>query len=91
MGGACWDSSGANRGVLDHHFLLKDTGKQPFPLAAAAVLHQASLIGAAYKNLFDTVWLVSHQQPDFDATCAMFLAARSSRGASLRTAGSSSA
>jgi|GEM_PF-1651650 len=74
VGGACWDSSGANRGVLDHHFLLKDTGKQPFPSAAAAVLHQASLIGAAYKNLFDTVWLVSHQQPDFDATCAMFLA-----------------
>jgi len=74
VGGACWESTGAHRGVLDHHFLLKGTNRQPFPSAAAAVLHQASLIAGAYKDRFETVWLVTHKEPDFDALCAMFLA-----------------
>jgi hypothetical protein len=74
VGGACWDSTGANAGVLDHHFLLAGTNRQPFPSAAAAVLHQASLVAGSYKDRFETAWLVTHQQPDFDAACAMFLA-----------------
>jgi hypothetical protein len=74
VGGACWHSSGADRGVLDHHFVPKETGRQPFPAASAAVLHQAGVIVAAYRDRFATVWLVAHEQPDFDAACAMYLA-----------------
>jgi hypothetical protein len=74
VGDVCWQSSGKHARVLDHHFVLPDTGRQPFPVAAAAVLHQAGLIDSAYRGRFETVWLVAHDQPDFDATCAMFLA-----------------
>ena len=80
VGGVCWSSTGSNKGVLDHHFLLADTNRQPFPSAAAAILHQANLIKPAYEKS-SIVWLVSHQQPDFDALCAMFLARRVVEGA----------
>ena len=74
VGAVCWQTSGANRGVLDHHFVPEDTGRQPFPAASAAVLHQAGLVAAAYRDRYETVWLVAHEQPDFDAACAMYLA-----------------
>lgn len=69
VGGVCWRSNGEARPVLDHHFFRKDQ----FPAAAAAVLHHAKRI---YKRFAaqQTVWLVTHRQPDFDAFTAMYLA-----------------
>ena len=79
VGGVCWSSTGSNKGVLDHHFLLADTNRQPFPSAAAAILHQANLIKPAYEKS-SIVWLVSHQQPDFDALLRHVSCAAGGRG-----------
>ena len=70
VGGTCW---GANEplAIIDHHF----SGEGQFPSASAAVLHKANLIREKFgKPPSDVLWLVSHQEPDFDAFCSMYLA-----------------
>ncbi|MBX9581129.1 MAG: hypothetical protein K2X87_12540 [Gemmataceae bacterium] len=71
VGGRCWGYAGYPLPVLDHHF-VRDKGGQ-FPAAAAAVLHRAADVHNTFHDR-PVVWLVTHQQPDFDAFAAMFLA-----------------
>jgi hypothetical protein len=71
VGSICWGLDGETLAVLDHHF-HRPAGQ--FPSAAAAVLHNAHNIRERLGNFEDEVWLVSHQQPDFDAFSAMYLA-----------------
>lgn len=74
VGGVCWGSEGESRSVLDHHF----DGAE-FPSAAAAVLHQAERIWKKFHALSQNgadIWLVAHDQPDFDALCATYLSRR---------------
>ena len=75
VGGMCWGRNDTDvPRVLDHHFAWKDR----FPSAAAAVVHNAHRIAGHFRDgssiKFNTVWLVSHTSPDFDAFCAMYLA-----------------
>jgi hypothetical protein len=70
LGGTCW---GRNEplAIIDHHF----SRDGQFPSAAAAVLHKAKLIREKFAGgEFDTIWLVTHKQPDFDALCSLYLA-----------------
>ena len=78
VGGRCWGFEGETLAVLDHHF-HRAAGQ--FPSAAAAVIHNAERIRERLPGRFDTVWLVTHQQPDFDAFSAMYLARRLIEGA----------
>lgn len=71
VGGVCWGYAGETRRVLDHHFSRK-SGQ--FPAAATAVLHAAEQIAGSASASFETLWLVTHRDPDFDAFCSMFLA-----------------
>ena len=71
VGSICWGFDGETLAVLDHHF-HRPAGQ--FPSAAAAVLHNADSIRERLGSFDDEVWLVSHQQPDFDAFSAMYLA-----------------
>ncbi len=71
VGGVCWGYDGELLSVLDHHF-HRPTGQ--FPSAAAAVLHNAQRIHDRLAGHDGDVWLVAHQQPDFDAFAAMYLA-----------------
>ncbi|HEV3415806.1 MAG TPA: hypothetical protein VG056_03315, partial [Pirellulales bacterium] len=73
VGGVCWGLDGETLPVLDHHF---HRSKGQYPSAAAAVLHNAGRIRDRLGNGAAEVWLVSHQQPDFDAFSAMYLARR---------------
>ena len=74
VGGICWGYGNETLSVLDHHF----NRPGQFPSASAAVLHNRKRIRERFQNLGDTgssvLWLVTHQQPDFDAFCAMYLA-----------------
>ena len=70
VGGTCW---GENEplAIIDHHF----SAEGQFPSASAAVLHKAKLIRDKFgHSSFELIWLVSHQEPDFDAFCSMYLA-----------------
>ena len=78
VGGVCWGYAGETRRVLDHHFTRK-AGQ--YPAAATAVLHAAEKIAARSAAGFDTLWLVTHRDPDFDAFCSMFLARQLLSGA----------
>ena len=73
VGSATWlDGDGEACAVVDNHFY-----PHPYPSAAAGVLHLADKIHRRFSdrsNDSDSVWLVSHRQPDFDAFCAMYLA-----------------
>ncbi len=71
VGSVCWGLDGETLPVLDHHF-HRAAGQ--YPSAAAAVLHNAHNIHELLANRDDEIWLVSHQQPDFDAFSAMYLA-----------------
>ncbi len=71
VGSICWGLDGETLAVLDHHF-HRPAGQ--FPSAAAAVLHNAHNIRERLRSYEDEIWLVSHQQPDFDAFSAMYLA-----------------
>jgi hypothetical protein len=71
VGGVCWGLDGETLPVLDHHF---HRSKGQYPSAAAAVLHNAGRIRERLGSGSAEVWLVSHQQPDFDAFSAMYLA-----------------
>ena len=70
VGGTCWDRN-EPLAIIDHHF----SRDGQFPSASAAVLHKAKLIRAKFAGgEFDTIWLVTHKQPDFDAFCSLYLA-----------------
>ncbi len=72
VGSSVWSGDGEAYAVVDNHFY-----PHPFPSAAAGVLHLAGKIHRRFvdrQQQPETVWLVSHRQPDFDAFCAMYLA-----------------
>jgi hypothetical protein len=70
VGSTCWDTDGEILPIIDHHFQRKDQ----FPSASVAVLHKAALITEKFaEQNCDSIWLVSHHQPDFDAFCSMYL------------------
>jgi hypothetical protein len=70
VGGTCLGSN-EPLAVIDHHFPCDGQ----FPSASAAVLHKAQLIRDRFaQQESDILWLVTHQQPDFDAFCSMYLA-----------------
>ncbi len=71
VGGVCWGHAEQLLAVLDHHF-YRDEGQ--FPSAAAAVLHNAARIRERFADRHDTVWLVTHRDPDFDAFASLYLA-----------------
>jgi hypothetical protein len=54
--------------IFDHHF----TRSNNYPSASAAVLHHAADI-VEHLDAYDEIWIVTHQEPDFDALCAAFL------------------
>ena len=59
--------------VIDHHF---DRGDQQYPSACAAVLDLQERIVQwvdAMPHSAESIWIVSHQEPDYDALCAMTL------------------
>src|ERR1700726_4189680 len=57
--------------VLDHHFRSSDAG----PSASALVLQYAGQVRAWGESLGENpVWLITHQTPDFDAYCSLYLA-----------------
>ncbi len=69
VGNRCFGHDGCTLPIFDHHF---NRGPDNFPSAAAAVLHNAAaIVRPSPPNM---IWLVTHQGPDFDAYCAMFLA-----------------
>jgi hypothetical protein len=80
VGSQCLGHDGCDALVLDHHFERPGN----FPAAAAAVLHLAGGLvevtqlrtrGRAGREVAPPpIWLVTHDQPDFDAFCAMYLA-----------------
>lgn len=69
VGGTCWGSN-EPLAIIDHHFLRE----AQFPSASAAVLHKHKLIRERFAQRSGTLWLVTHNQPDFDAFCSMYLA-----------------
>jgi hypothetical protein len=69
VGGTCLGHAGENRFIFDHHF----DRPANFPSAATAVIHHAAVIRERFKGKKE-VWIVTHQQPDFDACCAAYLA-----------------
>jgi hypothetical protein len=70
VGGTCLGSN-EPLAILDHHF----SGEGQFPSASAAVLHKARLIRDRFaQSAGDLLWLVTHQEPDFDAFCSLYLA-----------------
>ena len=78
VGGSCWGIAAARRedvelAVIDHHF-HRDSGQ--FPAAAAAVLYLAPKIAERFQKRDGDLWLVTHEEPDFDAFCSMYLARR---------------
>jgi hypothetical protein len=75
--GGSWENSGEPPYVFDHHF---DVANQ-FPSAAAAVLHHMEAVAEwACQNDGRTVWLVTHQSPDFDALASLYLIRSISKG-----------
>jgi hypothetical protein len=75
-GECCSDAAGSEREsaarmIFDHHFQRE----AQFPSAAAAVLHHAERVKEWSDRLpgRQPVWLVTHQLPDFDAFCSLFL------------------
>jgi hypothetical protein len=56
--------------ILDHHLA---SAKQ-FPSASAAVLHKSALLRDRFSRADHLVWLVTNNQPEFDAFCSLYLA-----------------
>jgi len=56
--------------ILDHHLA---SAKQ-FPSASAAVLHKSALLRERFSRAEHVVWLVTNNEPEFDAFCSLYLA-----------------
>jgi hypothetical protein len=74
VGGRCLLYDGEDSLIIDHHFSRSDN----FPSASAAVLHLAPHIFERLKTQSDAkvITLKSHQTPDFDAFCSLYLIRR---------------
>ena len=71
VGGICWGSNDETLSVIDHHLQTPDR----LPSASAAVLRLAPKVQAKFAaGRTPLIWLVTHNQPDFDAFCSMYLA-----------------
>jgi hypothetical protein len=89
VGSVCRGHAGCQLAVYDHHFHRDDLaahvpgskrevlnyGSAGLTLLAAAgmVAEQARALA---RDGAETVWIVTHQDPDFDACCASYLASR---------------
>jgi hypothetical protein len=71
VGGRCLAYDGEQSLVIDHHFHRPNN----FPSASAAVLHLAPIIFHRLQNC-EKVELITHQKPDFDALCSLYLVRR---------------
>ena len=71
VGGRCLRYHGEKSLVIDHHFYRPNN----FPSASAAVLHLAPLIYAGLSKCED-VKFITHECPDFDAFCSIYLIRR---------------
>ena len=71
VGGTCWDRN-EPLAIVDHHF----SRDGHIPRLRLAVLHKAKLIREKFASQQNNVlWLVTHQQPDFDAFCSLVFGA----------------
>ena len=74
VGGCCFGYPGLGASepekslIFDHHFSRPNN----YPSASAAVLHHAADI-VKLLAAHDDIWIVTHQEPDFDALCAVYL------------------
>ncbi len=74
VGGCCFGYPGPGASepekslIFDHHFSRPNN----YPSASAAVLHHAADI-VKLLAAHDDIWIVTHQEPDFDALCAVYL------------------
>ena len=71
VGGVCWGYEDQPLAVLDHHFHRPDG---QFPSATSAVLHNVPRIFERFRDRSETIWLVTHRSPDFDAFASLYLA-----------------
>lgn len=69
VGGCCLGCDGIEDLIIDHHFHSTKFGR---PSATAAALHLIAQIHGRLKN-YPHVWIVVHENPDFDCFCAAFL------------------
>jgi len=76
VGGRCLAYDGEQSLAIDHHFHRPNN----FPSASAAVLHLAPIILDRLKTC-EQVKLITHQNPDFDAFCSLYLVRRILEGA----------
>src|SRR5579863_1691674 len=56
--------------IIDHHL----TSAKQFPSASAAVLHKSTLLRDRFSQADHVVWLVTNNEPEFDAFCSLYLA-----------------
>ena len=68
VGGTCWDAN-QPLAILDP----RGAARKQFPSASAAVLHKAAQIRDKF-TAEDVVWLVTNNQPEFDALSSLYLA-----------------
>jgi hypothetical protein len=71
VGGSSW---GPNQplAIIDHHLVSANQ----FPSASAAVLHKSSLLRERFSPADHVIWLVTNNEPEFDAFCSLYLARR---------------
>src|ERR1700751_1630369 len=69
VGGSSW---GPNQplAIIDHHL----ASAEQFPSASAAVLHKSALIRERFGQADHLIWLVTNNEPEFDAFCSLYLA-----------------
>ncbi len=78
VGSRCHGWDGCTLPIFDHHF----TRAGQWPSAAATVLAHATVLQSVVAGRMrqagagpdDTIWLVTHREPDLDAFAAMYLA-----------------
>lgn len=68
VGGSFW-GPGEPQAIIDH----RNSIQTEFPSASAAVLSSTCRIREKFASQ-DTVWLVTHNEPEFDDFCSMYLA-----------------
>ena len=71
VGGGCLAYNGEQSLIIDHHFHRPNN----FPSASTAVLHLAPTI-LNRLQAFEQIKLITHQKPDFDALCSLYLVRR---------------
>ena len=75
VGSACRGHDGCEAAIYDHHFQRANfpSGMLNYGSAALTVLANAEAIASQGRGLLargvDTIWIVTHREPDFDACC----------------------